>query len=251
MSSTSSLRLDHPGARIGAWVVFIGVLDAISMATRPVADGRAGAATIVLTIAILSVHASLYVFDERLRVRHGDRAWLVAQAVALFAFSLLDAPIPLTVALFGAAVAYVLTIPAFRSASTLITLGAIVLGAIGTAIVSSIYRGATLALALGAAGLVIHAIRGVIAARGGTASAKAPSFAATPAPTNANGTTLSARELEVLRLAAAGVTSKDIATRLDIAERTIKAHLASAYRKLGVKSRAEAVAVAARLGLLR
>lgn len=61
---------------------------------------------------------------------------------------------------------------------------------------------------------------------------------------------LTEREIEVLRAAARGERSKEIAVRLDISERTVKAHLASIYNKLGVDSRAAAVAAAAGLGLL-
>ncbi len=61
---------------------------------------------------------------------------------------------------------------------------------------------------------------------------------------------LSEREREVLALLAQGAANKEIAARLSIAERTVKAHLASIYNKLGVDSRAAAIAVAARRGLL-
>jgi DNA-binding NarL/FixJ family response regulator len=52
---------------------------------------------------------------------------------------------------------------------------------------------------------------------------------------------LSERELEVLRLAAKGLTNKDIAEELYITVRTVKAHLSSAFSKLGVASRTEAI----------
>jgi NarL family two-component system response regulator YdfI len=61
---------------------------------------------------------------------------------------------------------------------------------------------------------------------------------------------LTERELEVLRAAAQGQRSKEIARDLGITERTIKAHLASIYNKFGVDSRAAAIAVAAQRGLL-
>jgi two-component system, NarL family, response regulator YdfI len=61
---------------------------------------------------------------------------------------------------------------------------------------------------------------------------------------------LTEREMEVLRAAAQGKTSKEIAFALGISERTIKAHLASIYQKLGVDSRAAAIAVAAGRGWL-
>ncbi|HTX91562.1 MAG TPA: response regulator transcription factor [Anaerolineales bacterium] len=61
---------------------------------------------------------------------------------------------------------------------------------------------------------------------------------------------LTERELEVLRGVAQGERSKEIALRLGISERTVKAHLASIYSRLGVDSRAAAIAVAAQKGLL-
>lgn len=61
---------------------------------------------------------------------------------------------------------------------------------------------------------------------------------------------LSERELEVLQAAARGERNKEIAFKLGITERTVKAHLASVYQKFGVDSRAAAVAIAAEQGLL-
>jgi len=63
-------------------------------------------------------------------------------------------------------------------------------------------------------------------------------------------TGLTGRELEVLKAVARGERSKEIAARLGISERTVKAHLASIYNRLGVDSRAAAIAVAAQKGLL-
>jgi NarL family two-component system response regulator YdfI len=61
---------------------------------------------------------------------------------------------------------------------------------------------------------------------------------------------LTDRELEVLAAVARGERSKEIAARLGITERTVKAHLASIYNKFGVDSRAAAIAVASQRGLL-
>jgi len=61
---------------------------------------------------------------------------------------------------------------------------------------------------------------------------------------------LTEREMEVLQAAAQGKTSKEIAFALGISERTVKAHLASIYQKLGVDSRAAAIAAAAGRGWL-
>ena len=51
---------------------------------------------------------------------------------------------------------------------------------------------------------------------------------------------LSPRELEVLRLVAAGSTNNDIARKLWVAEQTVKFHLSNIYRKLDVANRTEA-----------
>ncbi len=61
---------------------------------------------------------------------------------------------------------------------------------------------------------------------------------------------LSERELEILRLIAAGMTNKDIAQQLFIAPGTVKAHTASIYRKLDVANRTEAAAHARQIGIL-
>lgn len=61
---------------------------------------------------------------------------------------------------------------------------------------------------------------------------------------------LTDRELEVLRGVARGATSKEIAFKLGITERTVKAHLSSIYSKLGVDSRAAAVSAAMKQGIL-
>jgi NarL family two-component system response regulator YdfI len=74
--------------------------------------------------------------------------------------------------------------------------------------------------------------------------------AAATAPRSGESTGLTDRELEVLRSAARGERSKEIGLQLGISERTVKAHLASIYGKLGVDSRAAAIAVAAQRGLL-
>jgi pimeloyl-ACP methyl ester carboxylesterase/DNA-binding CsgD family transcriptional regulator len=58
---------------------------------------------------------------------------------------------------------------------------------------------------------------------------------------------LSARELEVLRLVAAGCDNDEIAARLQLSVRTVERHLQNVYSKLGVQGRSARVAAAARL----
>ncbi|HEX4056821.1 MAG TPA: response regulator transcription factor [Galbitalea sp.] len=62
---------------------------------------------------------------------------------------------------------------------------------------------------------------------------------------------LSARELEVLELVAAGNTNRDIAGKLFVSEATVKTHLLNIYSKLEVNDRAAAVAEGYKRALLR
>jgi DNA-binding NarL/FixJ family response regulator len=59
---------------------------------------------------------------------------------------------------------------------------------------------------------------------------------------------LTTRELDVLRLAARGLTNRAIGHELDISHRTVQGHLANIYGKLMVNSRTEAVTEALRRG---
>ncbi|SEL07130.1 response regulator [Streptacidiphilus jiangxiensis] len=67
-----------------------------------------------------------------------------------------------------------------------------------------------------------------------------------PAPT----ALLTDRELDILRLVAAGTSNKEAAKRLFISEATVKTHLLHLYGKLGVRDRAAAVAAGYQRGLL-
>lgn len=69
-----------------------------------------------------------------------------------------------------------------------------------------------------------------------------------PAKQPAGPLALTDREREVLEAVARGERSKEIAARLGVTERTVKAHLTAIYNKLGVDSRAAAVAAAAQRG---
>ena len=61
---------------------------------------------------------------------------------------------------------------------------------------------------------------------------------------------LSAREVEVLRLVARGLTNAQVAEKLYISPRTVNAHLGSVYHKIGSSTRAEAARFATEHGLL-
>jgi DNA-binding NarL/FixJ family response regulator len=83
--------------------------------------------------------------------------------------------------------------------------------------------------------LVEHATTGSAASSGSSASL---------------GQQLSPRESEILNLLAAGLGNKEIAWRLKISDHTVKFHVTSIFNKLNVSSRAEAVAIGIRRGLI-
>lgn len=68
---------------------------------------------------------------------------------------------------------------------------------------------------------------------------------------NAASLGLSPRQFEVLKLIAAGLSNKEIGRELQLAERTVKAHVTALMRALDVESRTQAALEAARLGLDR
>jgi DNA-binding NarL/FixJ family response regulator len=76
--------------------------------------------------------------------------------------------------------------------------------------------------------------------RFGQAPAKAPSLEE-----------LTERELEILRLLAEGLTNAEIAERLVVSETTVKTHVSSVLRKLGVRDRVQAVIAAYDAGVVR
>jgi DNA-binding NarL/FixJ family response regulator len=62
---------------------------------------------------------------------------------------------------------------------------------------------------------------------------------------------LTSRQLEVLRGVVDGQSNKSIARALAMSESTVKTHLRAVYQRLGIRSRTQALLVAARMGLLR
>jgi DNA-binding NarL/FixJ family response regulator len=93
---------------------------------------------------------------------------------------------------------------------------------------------------------LVSCIRNVLAGKTYIAPAAAAKLAETVTRVQ-----LTPRELSALRLLADGKANKEIASELDISERTVKTHLEHLFEKLGVTSRTEAVKVATRRGLVR
>lgn len=89
----------------------------------------------------------------------------------------------------------------------------------------------------------LEAVLGASGARTRASPAVGPGDGAPAAP-------LTARELDVLSAVAEGLANKQIAARLGISQHTVKTHLAAVFAKLGASSRAEAVTLGARLGVL-
>jgi DNA-binding NarL/FixJ family response regulator len=71
-----------------------------------------------------------------------------------------------------------------------------------------------------------------------------------PAAVSAETHTLTARELDVLRMMAEGAANKTIAWKLGISDHTVKFHVASILGKLHASSRTEAVTIGVRKGLI-
>ena len=64
-----------------------------------------------------------------------------------------------------------------------------------------------------------------------------------------SGSVLSARQIEVLRLVAGGLSYKEVGARLFLSERTIKYHMAEIMNRLHFENRAQVLAFAGRMGL--
>ncbi len=93
-----------------------------------------------------------------------------------------------------------------------------------------------------AAGLVVLTPDAAQPARGATGTVRREGTPRT--------VSLTPREHEVLQALAEGLANKQVAVRLGISEHTIKTHVAAVFEKLGVTTRAEAVARGVQLGVL-
>ena len=103
---------------------------------------------------------------------------------------------------------------------------------------------------------LIEAIRAVYAGESvlhPTVARRVISHLVSPAPSHTEARVtelLSEREMEVLKLAAKGISNKEIAEQLFLSPRTVQSHLGNIFNKLGVASRTEAVLYGLRKGWL-
>ncbi len=111
------------------------------------------------------------------------------------------------------------------------------------------------AIEAGCAGLVTkdHAVTDLVAAV--RAAERGETFFAAGAPGatrggETSGGSLTARELDVVRLLVRGCSNQEIAVELNLSVNTVRNHLQAVLRKLAVRSRLEAAATALRLGLV-
>ena len=84
---------------------------------------------------------------------------------------------------------------------------------------------------------LLEAVRSVVPRRLAAAPAGRPAAAHRPDPGRSAERDLTAREREVLELVRQGLANKQIARRLGISERTVKAHLTSVFNSIGVTDR--------------
>lgn len=98
---------------------------------------------------------------------------------------------------------------------------------------------------------IVRAVRATAAGQSAIDPAVAPRLIARITQPSSKGDTLTERELDVLRLAARGLTNKQIGAELAISDRTVQNHLANIYAKLGVASRTEAVTAGLQRNLIR
>ena len=98
---------------------------------------------------------------------------------------------------------------------------------------------------------IVRAVRATAAGQSAIDPAVAPRLIARLTQPSGKGDLLTERELDVLRLAARGLTNKQIGAELAISDRTVQNHLANIYAKLGVASRTEAVTAGLQRDLIR
>lgn len=247
------------GRSLALGVAALAAFNTLASLSMPVADRRPGVAITLLVAVLLLAHAGLYWNAERARARLTPAGYVAAQASIVFLVGVSGTLVPVVLALYVGLTAETVIVEGPKWGTMAITVGAIALFGAGAIITSDLYRGATAGLLLAVTGVLAHAVAALIRRRDPAPASQAPASpngatAASSASPNVVDydrrelSRLTAREREVLDALTNGARTSEIAERLDISERTVKAHLASIYQKLGVESRTAAVAVALHRG---
>jgi DNA-binding CsgD family transcriptional regulator len=235
------MQSDKLGRTLALGVVAVAAFSTLASISLPVRERKPDALTIAVVLVLLLAHATAYWFGSSIRARFGLARYIALQAALIFGVGFAGELFPLGIGLYIAMTAQAIIVSEKQWSSVAITLGAIVLFALNAMAARDLYQGATAGLLLAITGIVAHAIAALVNRRSRVAI---PNEAILPSGVINGGANLTPRELEVLRWMVTGARTSQIASSLGISERTVKAHLASIYQKLGVESRAAAVAIA-------
>ena len=235
------MQSDKLDRTLSLGVIVVAAFSTLASVSLPVRERKPDAATVALVLVLLLAHAAAYWFGSSIRARFGPGRYVTLQALLIFAIAFVGDIFPLGIGLYIAMTTQTILIAEKQWSSVAITLGAIVLFAVNAMAARDLYQGATAGLLLAVTGIVAHAIAALVNRRARVAT---QSEAVVPADVNIQTADLTPRELEVLRLVVTGARSSQVASSLGITERTVKSHLASIYQKMGVESRAAAVAMA-------
>jgi DNA-binding CsgD family transcriptional regulator len=255
------MRDQRLGRTLAIGIAALTAFNTVSNLSMPVADRRPSLGmTLAVTLALIG-HSVVYWFGDRVRERFTVAGYLGVQAALVFLVGLTGTIIPVVLTLYAALTVEAIVVAGSRWGTMAITTGAIVLLGGSAALAWGVYRAATLGLLLAVVGVLAHAAAALVRRDAAGSPAPAPAVAEervsvrqpnSPAELHLDRrdlARLTVREREVLRALASGARTTEIAQQLDIAERTVKAHLANIYQKLGVDSRTAAVAVALQKGL--
>ena len=235
------MQSDKLGRTLALGVIAVAAFSTLASVSLPVRERKPDALTIAVVLFLLLAHATAYWFGSSIRDRFGLARYIALQAALIFGVGFAGDLFPLGIGLYIAMTAQAIIVSEKQWSSLAITLGAIVLFALNAMAARDLYQGATAGLLLAITGIVAHAIAALVDRRSRVAI---PSEVILSSGVSNGGANLTPRELEVLRWMVTGARTSQIASSLKISERTVKAHLASIYQKLGVESRAAAVAIA-------
>jgi DNA-binding CsgD family transcriptional regulator len=224
---------------VAAAVLVLAALNAVWALSLPPAAHPPSRALVVIWTLLLVVHALLYAWSERLARTIAHAGITLAQAAVVLAIGLSGRLYPLGVLTLAVLMTYTILTMAGRWPAWWIIGGAALLFVIATTATSTSYRAASTGMLLTGVGLVAYLVHRVSEARAVTAAGADVHI---EKPLQESLPQLTDRERQVFDMVIDGQRTSYIANALGITERTVKAHLTSIYQKLGVESRAAAMA---------